>query len=520
MGISPKQWDRVKELYEAALEYRGAQRTAFLLENAEDDIVRSEVHRLLAEQDNLGSFLSTPPFIDPRLNPSNSQNRLAHGEVLAGRFRIVDFIAAGGMGQVYKAEDLRLERIVVLKFLPVELAKDPQSLERFRREAKAASALNHPNICTVYDFGEDAGRAFIAMEYLEGETLAARIKKGPLPLDETLKIVMPVAVALGTAHRKGIIHRDLKPGNIMLTASGAKLLDFGLAKYEWHEATDNETKTPALAGDTQVVGTLPYMSPERLRGTGAGNRGDIFAFGAVLYEMLAGRRAFEGQSNVDTMAAVEDDEPRPLREFVRDVPDDLERIIRRCLRKHPEERYASMSEIERELEDCALSSGVTSGFNLRALILRAKRPRVAIPVLLILLALVSVSALWIQHSSNVSWARNEALPQIAKLIEQDKIGEAYALAVQAERFIPNDPTLLKFWPDISWSDSISTSPPGASVYRRNYNAPNSPWEFVGRSPIEKCKIRHCGFELEIRVERLHDRGSRHVPVRLYDGNNG
>jgi serine/threonine protein kinase/dienelactone hydrolase len=487
MGMSPKQWDRIKELYEAALECTPAQRNSFLLKNAEDEIVRAEVHRLLVEQDNLGSFLSTPPFIDPHLNPTYSPERLAPGEVLAGRFRIVNFIAAGGMGEVYKAEDLRLERIVVLKFLPEELARDPQSLERFRREAKAASALNHPNICTVYDFAEDAGRAFIAMEYLEGETLAARIKKGPLPCDEALKIAVPVTVALGTAHRKGIIHRDLKPGNIMLTASGAKLLDFGLARYELHEAADDETKTAALTSDTQVVGTLPYMSPERLRGTGTGSRGDIFAFGAVLYEMLAGRRAFQGQSNVETIAAVQREEPRPLQEFVKDVPDDLERIIQRCLRKHPEERYASMSEIEQDLEDCALSSGGTSGINLRALFLRSKRPKVAIS-LLIMLTVGSISAWWLHRSSRARWARNQALPQIAQLVEQEKVGEAYALAVEAERYIPDDPILRKLWPEISWSDSIHTTPSGVSVFRRKYNSPNSAWEFVGQTPIEKRRF--------------------------------
>ena len=488
MGMSPEQWSRVKELYEAALECTPFQRSAFLQKNAEDEIVRAEVHRLLIEHDTLGSFLSTPPFIDPHLNPIYAPDRLVPGKVLAGRFRIVDFIAAGGMGEVYKAEDRHLERIVVLKFLPEELAKDPKSLERFRREAKAASALNHPNICTVYDFGEDAGRAFIAMEYLGGETLAARIKRGPLPLEDVLKIAIPIAVALGTAHGKGIVHRDLKPSNIMLTATGAKLLDFGLAKYEWHEATDDEAKTPALIGDTQVVGTLPYMSPERLRGTGAGSRGDIFAFGAVLYEMLAGRRAFQGQSNVDTMAAVESEEPRPLKEFVRDVPDDLEHIIRRCLRKHPEERYSSMLEIEQELEDCAVSSGVVGGINLRALFLRARRPAVAIPALLVLLLSFSLIAWFIHRSYKIRWARDQAVPQIAKLIEQEKFGEAYALASQAERYIPRDPLLAKFWPDVSWTESINTSPPGVSIYRKNYSAPDSQYEFVGRSPVKDLRL--------------------------------
>ncbi|HTQ61263.1 MAG TPA: protein kinase [Candidatus Solibacter sp.] len=481
--MKPKQWERVKALYQTALECHPTRRTSFLEENERDEMVRAEVHRLLAVHDRLGTFLSSPPFVDPRRVAANPPERLAPGEVLARRFRIVNFIAAGGMGEVYKAEDLLLDRIVALKFLPKELAEDRESLERFLREAKAASALNHPNICTVYDFGEDAGRAFIAMEYLEGETLSARIQKGPLPTTEALKIAMSVAGALGTAHRKKIVHRDLKPGNIMLTESGAMLLDFGLAKFERPIVSAEETLT-VLTDDARVVGTLPYMSPEQLHGQEVDARGDIFAFGAVLYEMFSGKRAFQRKSNSETLDAVDREEPSPLHEFVKDVPDGLDRIIRRCLRKRPEDRYSRMAEIEQELKDCyELTSKPTSGVNLRVLFRQSSQPRVAIPALIILLGLMSLVGWWIHHSSRVRWARDKALPQIGKLIEQDKLGEAYALAVQAEQYIPADPTLAKFWPDMSWSDSIITSPPRAAVYRRNYNAPNSQWEFVGLSPI-------------------------------------
>lgn len=481
MGLTPNQWDRVKDLYEAALECSPTQRKDFLRKNQDDEVVHNEVLRLLAHHDNVGTFLSTPLYVDPSKSSKDSPERLPPGEVLAGRFRIVNFIAAGGMGEVYKAEDQRLDRIVVLKFLPKALAEDRQSLERLRGEAKTASGLNHPNICTVYDFGEDTGRAFIAMEYLEGETLAARINKGQLPLGGALKIAIAVANALSAAHRKGIVHRDLKPGNIMLTALGAKLLDFGLAKYQ-------APGTPVV-GDDQIMGTLPYMSPERLHGKGSGISGDIFAFGAVLYEMVTGQRAFQRSGpNVDTISAVEREEPKSLREFAKDVPSDLERIVERCLRKKSEERYASMSEIEQELEDCALASGITAPFNMRALLLRSKRPRVAIPVLLILLGVVSLSAWWIHRNSRIRWARDSALPQIATLAGQEKFDEAYALAVQAERYIPRDPMLSKLWDHISWSDSIITSPPGVSIYRRNYNAADNSWEFLGRSPIEKGRF--------------------------------
>jgi len=488
MGMSPKQWDRVKELYEAVLDSGPQERETFLRQNEQDEAVRVEVRRLLAEHENMGSFLATSPLEDYRLPLAQTEKRNTHSEILAGRFHILGFIAAGGMGEVYKAEDTRLDRIVALKFLPEELTEDRQSLERFRREAKAASALNHPNICTVYDFGEDAGRAFIAMEYLEGETLSPRIKKGPLPLDEALKIAIAVASALGMAHRRGIIHRDLKPGNIMLTDTGPKLLDFGLAKYERPLASEDETKT-LLTGEGRIVGTLPYMSPEQLQAKEVDARGDIFSFGAVLYEMLTGRKAFQRNSRIETIAAVDREEPRPVREFVKDLPIELEHITQRCLRKRPEDRYASMSEIEQELEDCrALTLEPASGINLKLLFRRSKQPSVVIPVLLAFLMLVGLLARWIHHSSRASWARDQTLPQIARLVDEEKLGEAYALAVQAERYIPHDPLLVKFWPKISWSASINTNPPGASVYRKDYKAGDTAGEFVGRTPIVKQRF--------------------------------
>jgi eukaryotic-like serine/threonine-protein kinase len=488
MEMTAKQWELVKELYQTALECSPAQRASFLEQNERDEIVRAEVHRLLGVHNRLGNFLSSPPFVDPRWTGASPLERLTPGEVLAGRFRIVNFVAAGGMGEVYKAEDLLLDRMVALKLLPKELAEDRESLQQFLREAKTASALNHASICRVYDFGEDAARAFIAMEYIEGETLSARIQRGRLSTVEALKIAIAVADALATAHRKGIVHRDLKPGNIMLTESGAMLLDFGLAKYERPVVSAEETLT-GLAGDLQVVGTLPYMSPEQLHGQRVDARSDIFAFGAVLYEMFTGEKAFERKSTSETLIAVEREEPIPLDQFIKDVPNALDRIIRCCLRKRPEERYASMIEVEQELKDCSeLISEPASGVNSGVLFRQSRQPRVAVPALMILLALMSLIGWGIQHSSKVRWAREQALPQIGKLIERGQPGEAYALAVQAERYIPADPTLARFWPDISWSDSIITSPPGASVYRRNYNSPNAQWEFAGRSPILKGRF--------------------------------
>ena len=395
-----------------------------------------------------------------------------------GPYEILALIGAGGMGEVYKARDTRLDREVAIKVGTKHFS------QRFEGEAHAIAALNHPHICALHDVGPD----YLVMEYIEGETLEARIRKGPLRPIEALKVAIEVAGGLGAAHRKGIVHRDLKPGNIMLTDSGAKLLDFGLAKYQRPIPVDEGTRTMALTGDAHVVGTLPYMSPEQLEGKEANPRSDIFAFGAVLYEMITGRRTFQRQSAIDTIAAVGRDEPKPLREFVKDAPEGLERIIGRCLRKRPEERYPSMPEIERELEGCrALASEPISGINLKVLLRQSKRPSVAIPVLLILLALASLAARGIQRSSKIRWARTQALPQIAQLTEQEKFGEAYALAVQAEKYIPDEPILVALWPKISWLAALNTTPSGASVFRRNYNATNS-WELVGRTPIDKLRV--------------------------------
>src|ERR1700733_10966005 len=431
MGMTAKQWELVKDLYQTALECSPAQRASFLEQNERDEIVRAEVHRLLGVHNRLGSFLSSPPFVDPRWTGASPLERLTPGEVLAGRFRIVNFVAAGGMGEVYKAEDLLLDRMVALKLLPKELAEDRESLQQFLREAKTASALNHASICRVYDFGEDATRAFIAMEYLEGETLSARIQRGRLSTVEALQIAIAVADALGTAHRKGIVHRDLKPGNIMLTESGAMLLDFGLAKYERSVVSGEETLT-GVTGDVQVVGTLPYMSPEQLYGQRVDARSDIFSFGAVLYEMFAGEKAFERKFPSETLIAVEREEPIPLDQFTKDVRNALDRIIRSCLRKRPEERYSSMIEVEQELKDCSeLISETASGVNPRGLFRQSRQPPAAFSPLILLLALMSLIAWGIRHSSKVRWAREQALPQIGKLIERGETGDAYALAVQA-----------------------------------------------------------------------------------------
>jgi serine/threonine-protein kinase len=265
------------------------------------------------------------------------------------------------MGEVYRAKDTRLDRTVAIKVLPPHLAETPEARQRFEREARAVSALNHPNICTLYDVGSQNGAEYLVMEYLEGETLAARLEKGALPLDQTLKIGIEIADALEKAHRQGIIHRDLKPGNIMLTKSGAgyiaKLLDFGLAKavesVPVSGLTVAETSPPTRDPVTDagvVLGTYQYMAPEIIEGLEADARVDIFSFGAVLYEMATGKRAFDGKTQASVLAAVLASEPKPISSTQPATPATLDRIVKFCLAKDRDERWQSAHDVKLELQ--------------------------------------------------------------------------------------------------------------------------------------------------------------------------
>jgi serine/threonine-protein kinase len=281
-------------------------------------------------------------------------------------YRIVEQLGAGGMGVVYKAEDSRLNRAVALKFLPEKLAENPQALERFRREARAASALNHPGICTIYDIGEQDGRAFIVMEFLDGETLRKHIGANPLPLDEILKLGMQIAEALDAAHAEGIIHRDVKPANIFVTKRGqAKVLDFGLAKLaprgivgDGSDSSDSSVTDTSLVG--MISGTPSYMSPEQIRGDVLDPLTDIFSFGVVLYEMATGRQAFGAGTGGAIIEAVLTRAPVPACSINAEIPAGLEGIINKALHKDKTQRYQHAAEIRNDLEQ--LTRGADSGW--------------------------------------------------------------------------------------------------------------------------------------------------------------
>jgi len=271
-----------------------------------------------------------------------------------GPYEISDPLGAGGMGEVYRARDTRLDRTVAIKVLPSHLSDNVQLRQRFEREARAVSGLNHPHICTLHDVGEQDGVHFLVMEHLEGETLAKRLERSALPQEEALRYAMEIADALDKAHRQGVVHRDLKPGNIMLTKGGAKLLDFGLAKSmdaspAVASLTAAPTGTSPLTAQGTIVGTFQYMAPEQFEGSEADVRSDIFSFGAVMYEMLTGKRAFEGKTQASVIAAIMRGEPRPLSDLVPMTPAALERLVLTCLAKDPDDRRQTIRGVLLEL---------------------------------------------------------------------------------------------------------------------------------------------------------------------------
>ncbi len=353
--MKPERWPQIERIYLAALEREASERTAFLAQAcAGDDELRREVESLLACQKESEDFIEAPAMAVAAGLLANDQTQFTTGQKL-GHYQIMTRLGAGGMGEVYLARDERLGRKVALKLLPTRFTQDADRVRRFEQEARAASALNHPNILTIYEIGRVDNTHFIATEFVEGQTLRQRLMSGQIETGVVLEVALQVASALTAAHEAGIVHRDIMPENLMLRPDGfVKVLDFGLANLTERSAQVVDTEAPTgLGGETDpgtVLGTVYYMSPEQARGLKVDARSDIFSLGIVLYEMIAGRRPFTGATASDVMAAILQTEPTPLAQALPAIPAELGRIVAQALRKDCAARYQTTRDLQLELK--------------------------------------------------------------------------------------------------------------------------------------------------------------------------
>jgi len=416
-------------------------------------------------------------------------------------YRILSELGHGGMGVVYLAEDQTLDRKVALKFIRTDLIGGQDAEARLIREARTASALDHPNIGTIYEIGEWQGHHFIAMAHYEGEALAARVERGPLPLAEALPILEQIAEALARAHASGIVHRDLKPANVFLVprdatrrgGSGsapsaapnaradsviAKLLDFGLAR----RASEEQTAATRLTVPGTTVGTVAYMSPEQARGEDVDASADLWAMGVIAFELVSGRRPFQGTHPASVLHAILYEPAPEIRSFRPELPERFQTLVGKALAKDKRARHQSADEFVAELR--ALASGETARQSVGS---RFRAPQVALPIAAAVVLAGLVTARLVSRSRETAWARR-ALPEIAQLAESERFAEAFALAERAQKAIPGDPMLARLWPTISRTPSVWSEPAGASVSYKDYANSAGPWTRAGTTPLNDVPV--------------------------------
>ena len=422
------------------------------------------------------------------------------GDTLS-RYRIAALVGAGGMGEVYKAEDTRLKRPVAIKLLTPALSDNADAKQRLIVEAQAASALDHPNICTIYEIDETPdGRLFLAMAFYEGETLGKRIARGALPVAEALDIVIQVARAVATAHDAGIIHRDIKPANIFLCARSAprpqdatevdahatarhtdetgsvKLLDFGIAKL---------TDQTGVTRTGSTVGTAPYMAPEHIAGHAIDERADVWSLGVVLYELVTGKRPFSGDNALAIMRSITEDQP-PLPGSLRsDVPPALDAIVERALKKRTSDRYASANDLLNDLEAlrASLRATATTTVAHAAAASRASNRRALVVAAAAILIVAAAGGWWLRVSTRARETQAE-VAEIRRLIDAEDFADSYLRMLRLSPGIAADPAVEKLWQDFFPPVTVHTDPEGADVYIKAYDEPKEDWVLLGRTPIE------------------------------------